>query len=486
MTEVTGSVLHEIITDDPREERPLVRRLRSGTALLLGLGLVGLLVGWGYGVRQGATQEATAAVLVSPLEGNPFSPSGSGSDLVNLETEAQLVRSDTVADDVIADLGLDVGATELLEDVTVEVPSNTQILRISVTHPSGSEAVRRAQAVADSFLEFRQTRARTAAGVLADQITEQIDRQQDEIEQRTGRLGQLDPGSGRAVLLRQQIVEATTQLGELRAQLAALEATRADPGEVVTPAALPPTGLLASVWTWMLLGLAAGVSAAVVVLAVRARRDGRIRGVADLEDIGVPVLGEITDGGGGADMATSVVRSAVLALLPQRPLVLGMVSIGEEVHVADELAWSMARARHTVAHVALSGPGDDREGLSDLLLGVAPVDDVLRPITSNLARMTCGSSQDRLPDLLGSPDMSDVVAELGRRADVVVLDAGAAGGLRARALVRHAHGVVIEVHSGISRLADLAEARSLVWAAGGQVIGVVLVQQARRGPLGRG
>lgn len=468
-------------SDDGAGTPRLRRWLRSGTALVVLLALAGSVAGWWYGARQSSSHEATAAVLVSPLEGNPFSPSGSGSELVNLETEAQLVRSDAVAADVIADLDLALTPPELLEDISVEVPPNTQILQITARHESAAEAQTRAQAVADSFLQFRQDRARTAAGIRADQLTEQISEQQQELDARTTRLGDLDPNSGRAVLLRQQVVEATTQLGELRAQLAALQATRADPGEVVTPATLPERGLLGSPWAWLVLGLVAGVAGGVVVLAVRARRDGRIRSVADLDGIGVPVLGEIADGGGGADLSTSVVRSAVLALLPQRPLVLGMVGIHDEVHVADELAWSMARARHDVVHVELSREEDSREGLSDLLLGVAPVDDVLRPVTSHLSRVTAGGSPDRLPDLLGSPDMSDVVGELGKRADVVLIAAGAADGPRCRALLRHTHGVVLEVQSGISRLPELAAARSLVWAAGGQVIGVVLVHGARQG-----
>lgn len=194
----------------------------------------------------------------------------------------------------------------------------------------------------------------------------------------------------------------------------------------------------------------------------------------------MPVLGEITDGGGGADLATSAVRSAVLATLPQRPLVLGVVGVDADVHVADELAWSMARARHEVVLVELADGPDSREGLSDLLLEVATVDDVVRPVTSHLSRVVAGSSPDRLPDLLGSPGMAQVVEDLGKRSDVVVIDAGAVHEPRARALVRHTHGVVLEVHAGATEVQQVATARSMVWAAGGEVVGVVMVRSAAR------
>ena len=42
--------------------------------------------------------EATAVILLNPTEGNPFAPdSTAGVNLVDLETEAQLVLSDEVA-----------------------------------------------------------------------------------------------------------------------------------------------------------------------------------------------------------------------------------------------------------------------------------------------------------------------------------------------------------------------------------------------------
>lgn len=475
MTEVTDRVTHAVPNEVERGRWR--RRLRSSLALVLALALLGMVAGWWVGTRQASSHTATAVVLVSPLEGNPFSPTGSGSELVNLETEAQLVRSDAVALDVIADLGLDTSPTELLEHVTAEVPPNTQIVRITVEGAGEDEAVDQAQAFADSFLQFRRSRARTAAGIQADQIAEQVANQQQELNTRTRRLADLDPASGPAVLLRQQIVEATTQLGELRAELAALEATRTDPGEVVTPATPPTTGWLSSTPVLALAGLIAGAGAGLLLLAIRSRRDDRVRDVADLDGVGVPVLGEITDGAGGADLSTSAVRSAVLALLPQRPLVLAMVGIEGEVRVADELAWSMARARHEVVHVELESGLDDREGMSDLLLDVATLDDVLRPVTPHLQRIPAGRSADRLRDLLGGPQMQAVLTGLGERADVVVVEAGAVGEPRAAAVVRHTHGVVLEVRAGHTRLPRIAAAREAVWSAGGEVVGLVLVHR---------
>lgn len=460
------------------------RWIRTPLAITLALCLAGLVAGAWYGARKAAWHEATAVVLISPLRGNPFSPDGTGSDLVNLETEAQLVRSHRVADDVIAQLELDTTAAELLEGVRVEVPINTQLLRVTAVNRDPDQAVAESQAFAEAFLSFRISRARAASKVSADQVSQQIDELQEELQRNSEQLAEYQANSPDAVLLRQRITDGTTQLGELKAELAALKATRADPGEVVTPAALPESGLLGPRELMAGLGLLAGLALGLGLTALRARRDGRIRSLEDLEDAGVPALGEVTDGGDGDDVATAGVRSGVLASLPQRPLTLALVSAGEEVHVADGLARSMARARNEVVLIDLVGdPIKRREGFSDLILDRVGVDDVLRPVTSHLSKLAPGTDPKRLPDLLSSPDMPEILGELGKRGDVLLLDAGRVQDPACQAIVRHTDGVVLEVEAGRTRLHDIATARAVVWSAGGQIIGLVLVHGADARPV---
>ncbi|WP_181310260.1 hypothetical protein [Nocardioides campestrisoli] len=469
---------------EDRWSRHVLRWLRTGTALAVAVCLLGLLAGGWYGARRAAYHEATAVVLISPLAGNAFSPDGTGSDLVNLETEAQLVRSNSVADDVLADLGLSLSPAELLETVSVEVPPNTQILRISAEDKDPDRALSAAQAFAESYLDFRRARALAASSSLAEQVAEQVAERQKELNRRSRDLAAQAPDSPGALLLRQQILDINTQLVQLRAQLSALQATRAEPGEVVTPAALPETGLLGERELMAGLGLLVGVGGSLGVAAVRARRDGRVRSVDDLAEVGVPVLGEVSATDDGDDLTTAGLRSGILAALPQRPLVLALVSAGREVHVADGLARSMARARYEAVLVELTSGAGHREGVSDLVLDRASVDDVLVPVTSHLSRVVPGRMPERLPDLLGSPDMGAALTEMGKRADVVVLEAGSAHEPWSQAVVRHSHGVLLEVHADSTTLKDISAARSMIWSSGGQVVGLVLVHQ-QEGDLGR-
>ncbi|MGI3784465.1 MAG: hypothetical protein ACRYG2_27205, partial [Janthinobacterium lividum] len=94
------------------------------------LGIVGAVVGALVGLRLASVHTATASVLVSPLNGNPYASTGNQTSLVNLETEAQLVSSAPVLAAVQQKVdGVD--ASGLQSGLTVTVPANTQILTIA-------------------------------------------------------------------------------------------------------------------------------------------------------------------------------------------------------------------------------------------------------------------------------------------------------------------------------------------------------------------
>ena len=97
-----------------------------------------------------STYTAHATVLVTPLEGNPFNPTGNGDDLENLQSEAQLAQSDAVAN-LVASSALDPAG-----DLTVEVPPNTQLLEFSYQAAGGAAAARDGvQELASAYLKFR-------------------------------------------------------------------------------------------------------------------------------------------------------------------------------------------------------------------------------------------------------------------------------------------------------------------------------------------
>jgi hypothetical protein len=249
--------------------------LRRGLVLTLVLGLLGATLGALLGQRLASASTATATILVNPLDGNPFSTRGSGDDLINLETEAQLVRSEEVGTLVQREIGGGVTVAELLQDVEVTIPPNTQILQIDYDAASADEAARRAQAFADNYLAYRQSRAEGLITNQTRRIDEQIAQRSQEQTDLARRLNKADPDSTQANVLRVQLEAVTTQLNQLQARSAELQAGSTNPGQIVTPAAVPPVGLFGSWPLYALVGLLLGLATGALLARLLARRGER-------------------------------------------------------------------------------------------------------------------------------------------------------------------------------------------------------------------
>src|SRR5690606_14270777 len=65
-----------------------VNAVRRNVALILVCGLIGTLLGLGYAIQRGGQYVSESAILIAPLEGNPYEPDSRGDDLGNMETEA--------------------------------------------------------------------------------------------------------------------------------------------------------------------------------------------------------------------------------------------------------------------------------------------------------------------------------------------------------------------------------------------------------------
>ena len=233
--------------------------------LVLVLGLAGAAAGAWWGQVAAGARDASAVILINPLYGNPFSPQGRGDDLVNLETEAQLVTSDTVAQRVSQRMGGGASIDEVLTGVRVKVSPNTQILEIHVRLSSPELARRRAQAFAATYLSYRRLITERTVADQSEQLFAQISKLNRNLRHKTVVLGDLQGGSARARLLDQQINEITTQVGQLRTLLATATSASLDPGQIVTPATVVEPGLLDGPVPMGGLGLLAGVMGALVL-----------------------------------------------------------------------------------------------------------------------------------------------------------------------------------------------------------------------------
>jgi hypothetical protein len=448
-------------------------RLRTPLVVLL-VGVVLGLAGFAWGMQRDQVSKATATILLNPVEGNPFAPNGTaGGDLVDLETEAQLAASHDVARLVAEQRGTD--ADEELSGIDVSVPVNTQLLEITATDDSAQEAADRAQLFAETYLDYRQARAEGTVFDRSAGLREQVVEQTRELRRLVAELDAARPGSTDALLVRQQVVEATTQLGQLRLEAAGLEATPVDPGQVVSNADGGGDGPLPTSYLAGLLGLLLGLFGGTAWAVSRHRVAGWVRDPDDLGDAGAPVLATVT-AGAPTDDELARLRAGVVSRRGGDTCVALLVGVPTAPTLTRPLGESLARSNLETMLVDAAGTGPQRgRGLTDLLRGRADIDEVLRTDGSHLATLRAGTNPDDLEDLVLAPAMREVVGDLGKRVDLLLLTAGDAASPRVEALARQADLVVLEVLAGRTTAREVQEAVRELTDDGRVPAGLVLV-----------
>lgn len=460
--------------------RTVTPRFFVGAAVAAVLAVVlGAGAGTAWARHRGQEHTATAVIMLAPSEGNAYSPGGRGDDLVNLETEAQVLQSDAVARAVLAALKESGTPADLLAAIKVDVPPNTQLLDITARGPDDATALARATAFAKVYLDYRKSRTVAAITDRTSRLEALVKLRESERNATVKKLELLSSGDPRRGPLDQQAQELIVQISSLRAQLAAVQAVALDPGQVVTP------GQLAAPGPWadpLRAGLLGGGLALLLTLSVVVVRSGRaapdvVRRMEDLADAGPPPLGVLRAPVRADSDAIAHARSVVLAAGSDRPPV---VTVGpparDKTLTFAALVESFARARYEVVSVDLTRP-DDLAAMASLVLQEAVVDDVLVEDGHFRSRLRPlpGKGEDigDFGDLAASAEMARTLAELAKHADLVLVRAPGLGTAVGRALLGASTAVVVEVRLGRCRRADVDEIVAAAARADTQVVGLL-------------
>ncbi|HZC27177.1 MAG TPA: Wzz/FepE/Etk N-terminal domain-containing protein [Actinopolymorphaceae bacterium] len=440
--------------------------LRRHLFLILVMVLVGAAVGVGVALRQGIQYTATATILVNPLDGNPFAPDGRGEQLVNLETEAQLVSTEGVAALVIKKLHSKLGADRLLELVEVENPTNTQVLRISFTAPSRSGALHGAQAFAESYLDYRESRAKSITDARLGRIRKQQSDTQAKLGDVTDELSKTSQGSARRAYLEERISALASQLASFETEVSTLTAADIAPGQVISPASLPIGVGGTNAILFGGAGAIGGFVLAALLALFRARSDDRLHDPYDIEDQGIRLLGTVPDNqrfGGRTNKSNPAsrdlpeayrqLRTAIVNSVDAPPVALGITSVSAGVTAAPEaagLATGLARAGFSVALVDTGGEATTLfagsralPGLADVLAGTDDVRNVLVQPEDNLVLLPLGAPHRDTMDQLLSPRMRATIRRLREWYEYVLVTGQPTLGADGQALASLTDGVVL-------------------------------------------
>lgn len=260
-----------------RSSTVLRRTLRSALALLCVV--LGGLGGLAYHRSVPPTYTASTTVLVLPTAVGLDSAAAEGraAGEVQIETESELLRSAQVAAAASERLSGALSAKQLLEDSSVTIPANSQVMVVDLVAGDPERARDGSMALAEAYLDRRSDES-------ARQIEDVVTSLEEQLADLTGRLKKnseqlaalaTDDDTQRALLEsdRELLVD---QVSDINSRLVVLDIQTAPGGEIVTTAALPeqPTApvFLFTVGGGVGLGILAGGSLLLGLSHLRSRR----------------------------------------------------------------------------------------------------------------------------------------------------------------------------------------------------------------------
>jgi len=514
------------MTDPPRpdflELADYTGVLRRRGWIALALAGLGALVSVVYLAVAPASYQATADVYVTPNSANQNVVLGSKgtSTAVNMDNEAQIVESNTVAVLAARTLRSRMAPQALLGQVSVSVPANTAVLAITCSASSPGSAAACAQAFARGYLTARHT---TATDKLAFELTQEQAKAAS-LESRSvtlhDQIGRLAPGSADRAQAVLELKTVSAKLDTLRTNISAINASvNTNPGYIITSAVPPSSAASPQPLLYLPSGLLAGLLAGLVAAFAADRRDDRVHTVRELDRVnGLPVLysvdarrlsppGAVAPARSAAGRGYAELAHAVAAGLggEDRVLLVAAGSPGPAAGVvAANLAAALARVRADVILVcadprdtmtpALLGVGAAR-GLAEVLGGTATVAEVTRQAAdvSGLEVITPGRDPATAPGQVRHDVTERLVGGLRRDARYVIICGLASGdGADTFGLAGFADAALVVIELDRTRRPELAACLRRLDRVQTPVLGAALLpgitadRVPRRGGAGRG
>jgi capsular polysaccharide biosynthesis protein len=371
--------------------------LRRSARLWCATAALGFVCGLGLAVAAPPAYQATTTVLLT------HNSSQDPTDAVS--TDISLAGSHTVADRAMAKLGLTGNAGAFVAAESVSALTN-RVLQITVSAPSSTQAVARAQALATEFLAFRAEQLQDQQQLVGNGLDQQVNQAKAQLAAITGQISQLSGKSGSAAKLTQlntQKTDAANNLDALQQTVASNQASgeaqvlsQIKGSQVLDAAAPVHHSVLKTDLIYALIGLVVGLVAGLAFVIVRSLITDRLRRRDDIADAlcapitvsAGPVRGRRWWSRGLSRPRTRARRAADLqrlvaslrSTMPSRPsgiTALAVVAVDNQPEVARvlvALATSQARDGKNVLVADLSPGAPAARLLGQASPGVHPAD----------------------------------------------------------------------------------------------------------------
>ncbi|MER6587273.1 Wzz/FepE/Etk N-terminal domain-containing protein [Micromonospora chalcea] len=475
--------------------------------------LLAAVLGLGGGLALSQVQEArytsTTSLLVRPLgsgaENNPNAK-------VNLDTEAQVVRSLVVAERAKALMKVDTGADQLVKSVTVKVPPNSQILQVAYEANSPEGAQSGSHAFAQAYLDLRKATAQKSLENETNALKQQIAELNKQLSAVAGRIAAAPSNSPERERAEAERNVLTSQITGLNNRLSPLVSAGSDPGEIISDARLPERPSSPNRTLNLASGMGAGLLLGIVLALVLDRLDTRIRRGRDISDrVGLPLLVELPSRAPSlavlpathrASRELGRLRNVLLSAVPEaaqggrgRQLLLCDASAGTAAgFVAANLAASYARTGQQVALIttkpdsavgAITGVAEGRHSLASVLRRDVPPLKALAPVPGlGQLRVLVPGDLDAEVELPVA-GLLEILHELSARFDHVIIEtAQPTFAVEAQALGRYVDAVIMVAEAGKTRSGEITAALQQFEQVNAPVIGAVLAPRLPEPPAG--
>src|SRR5215218_2168625 len=160
-TKAVDAVRAEPTPSGSVELRDYLVVLRRQLVLIVAVTLLGAGVAAAWSLGRATVYESTASVLAKAITTDAFDPGQRIDQQLNMFNQRQLAQSEPVA--AARSLRTTATPAQLLDHVEVDVPANSQILRVRYRDTVPETARRGADAFAKAYLAFREADARAQA-----------------------------------------------------------------------------------------------------------------------------------------------------------------------------------------------------------------------------------------------------------------------------------------------------------------------------------
>lgn len=449
------------------------------------------------------TYSSSAAVMVQSTGEDGAVQGGRTSSSLNLDTEAQVVKSTVVSQLALDDLenpGED-DARALAKHVLVTVPPNTSVLNIMFSASSPEGARDGATAFADAYLANRKAVADRRIKSQADSVEAQVKALGLQVKALDKEVSGLPQGSSERADAAARRAALVSQAASLNSTLVGLQSSEILPGEIITDAQLPTRPSSPNDKILLVSGLMGGLLLGLLLAYVVDRLDRRVRDRRDLERLGLDALvagvtvePALVASKGSSSEAMRQLRNGLLARLPggRSSVIVAGASGGVggslvALHLSETLARSglnvlLVSANSSHCMVAEAFGTGDRPGLSDLIRGLARIDQTIgdAPDTPNLRVVHSGSDGSLHSELLLGRQVQRVLESLTPFTDVMVIDvAPTSENADAQSLASLGSGVLLVAEALHTQRDEVAEAIDQFRHVAAVIFGAVVVTVAR-------